>query len=75
LFEVTPPESDNEAKQLSKKIKEWINQGKPKPEDKTPQITENEFDDLESKEDEEQKSDNEENKSKKKKGRFGFFRK
>ena len=75
MFEVTPPESDNDAKQLSKKIKEWINKGKPTPGDKTQQITENEFDEQESKEDEEQKPDKEENKSKKERGRFGFFKK
>jgi hypothetical protein len=75
LFEVTPPESDNEAKQLSKKIKEWINKGKPTPGDKIQKITENKLDELETKEDEKQKPDKEENKSKKKKGRFGFFRK
>ena len=31
MFDVAPPESDSEAKNLAKKIKKWINDGRPKP--------------------------------------------
>jgi len=74
LFEISPPENDNEAKQLSSKIREWIRNGKPKPEETRKQITESKIE-LENKELEKQKPDKEEERSKKKRGRFGFFRK
>ncbi|HUT06320.1 MAG TPA: signal recognition particle-docking protein FtsY, partial [Nitrosopumilaceae archaeon] len=70
-----PPENDSEAKQLSKKIKEWINQGKPTILDNLNKKSENEVKELQSKEDEEQNPDKEEKKTKKKRGRFGLFRK
>jgi fused signal recognition particle receptor len=75
LFDVTPPEDDNEAKRLSKKIKEWINNGKPKTVDKIKEIHEDELKELQTSKDEEQKPDKEETKPKKKRGRFGLFRK
>ena len=31
LFDVPPPESDSEAKNLAKKIRNWISNGRPKP--------------------------------------------
>ena len=31
LFDVAPPENDSEAKNLAKKIKNWISNGRPKP--------------------------------------------
>jgi fused signal recognition particle receptor len=71
---VPPPENDQEAKQLSEKIKQWINEGRPKPED-TPKETPEDSEKEPSGEDEEQKPDKEEEKPKKKRGRFGFFRK
>ncbi len=74
LFEVPPPENDNEAKQLSKKIKEWTNKGRPKPGDNTKQVPEGELKEVKTK-GEDQKPDKEEKKPKKKRGTFGFFRK
>ena len=75
LFDIKPPENDNEAKELSKKIKEWINKERPKPEDKMNKISENELKESQTNEDEEQKPEKEENKSKKKNTMFGFFKK
>jgi hypothetical protein len=75
LFDIKPPENDNEAKELSKKIKEWINKERPKPGDKMSEISENELKEPPTKEDKEQKPDKEENKSKKKRGMLGFFKK
>jgi fused signal recognition particle receptor len=74
LFEVPPPENDNEAKQLSKKIKEWTNKGRPKPGDNTKLVPEGELEETKTK-GEDQKPDKEEKKPKKKRGTFGFFRK
>ena len=74
LFEVPPPENDNEAKQLSKKIKEWTNKGRTKPGVNTKQVTEGELKETKTK-GEDQKPDKEETKPKKKRGTFGFFRK
>ena len=74
LFEVPPPENDNEAKQLSKKIKEWTNKGRPKPGDNPKQVPEGELKETKTK-GEDQKPDKEEKKPKKKRGTFGFFRK
>ena len=31
LYDVPPPETDNEAKSLANKIKKWIQDGRPKP--------------------------------------------
>jgi fused signal recognition particle receptor len=75
LFNVTPPENDKEAKQLSKKIKGWINQGRPNAVDNIKEIHEDELKDPQTFENEEQKPDKEETKPKKKRGRFGLFRK
>jgi len=75
LFDVTPPENDKEAIQLSKKIREWIIKGKPKTVDKMDEIPEEEFKELQTKNDEGQKPDKEESKPKKKRGKFGLFRK
>jgi hypothetical protein len=75
LFDIKPPENDDEAKELSKKIKEWINKGRSKPEDKMKEISENELKESQTIENKEQKQDKEENKSKKKRGMFGFFKK
>lgn len=75
LFNVIPPENDTEAKQLSKKIKGWINQGRPNAVDNIKEIHEDELKDPQTFENEEQKPDKEETKPKKKRGRFGLFRK
>ena len=32
-FDVPPPQSDSEAKKLASKIKKWISDGRPKPDD------------------------------------------
>ncbi|MEJ2260929.1 MAG: signal recognition particle-docking protein FtsY, partial [Nitrosopumilaceae archaeon] len=72
LFDVPPPENDKQALQLSRKIKEWINKGKPEPGMVGKQISDEEEEKLES---EEEKQTKEETKPKKKRGMFGFFRK
>ena len=69
LFDVPPPENDDEAFKLGKKIRQWIKDGKPEPGDEDEE--DGEYDDEED-EEEIQKHDKEE--PKKKKGRFGFFR-
>ena len=73
LYDITPPESDDEAVNLGNAIRQWIKQGRPKPgtEKKTYES------DLSQKEetDTEHKQDKEEEKSKKKRGVFGFFKK
>jgi fused signal recognition particle receptor len=75
LFNVTPPENDTDAKQLSKKIKGWINQGRPNAVDNIKEIHEDELKSPQTFENEAQKPDKEETKPKKKRGRFGLFRK
>ena len=81
LYDIPPPENDDEAIQLGTKIRDWIKQGRPKSgESKTDKKTKfDEFDEhLSEKEeinDEKHKQDKEEEKSKKKRGVFGFFKK
>ena len=81
LYDIPPPENDDEAIQLGTKIRDWIKQGRPKPgESKTDKKTKfGEFDEHLSKKeeinDEKHKQDKEEEKSKKKRGVFGFFKK
>ena len=60
LFDEPPPENDNEASKLGKKIREWIENGRLKP--------------GETKDEDVHKHDKEE-KPEKKRGRFGFLRK
>ncbi len=68
LFDITPPENDNDAVHLGNKIRQWIKDGKPKPgESKVKDDVEDEADDAEI-----QNHDKEE--PKKKKGRFGFLK-
>ncbi|MDX1441949.1 MAG: signal recognition particle-docking protein FtsY, partial [Nitrosopumilaceae archaeon] len=71
LYDVPPPENDDEAIELSKKIKNWIKTGKLEPSELKPKYDKTEVDD-DSIEIEEQKK---EEKPKKKRGMFGFFRK
>ena len=66
LFSVPPPENDDEAIKLGKKIREWIKNGKPNPGESKSTVDDSEDDDVQ-KHDKEEKS--------KKKGRFGFFKK
>lgn len=78
LYDIPPPENDDEAIQLGTKIRDWIKQGRPKSrESKTDKKTE--FDEHLSKKEEindgKHKQDKEEEKSKKKRGVFGFFKK
>lgn len=61
LYDISPPENDDEAIHLGIKIRNWIKQGRPKS--------------NESKTDDKHKQDKEEEKSKKKRGVFGFFKK
>ena len=69
LFDIPPPENDNDAVHLGNKIRQWIKDGKPKPgESKVKDDVEDEADDDE----EIQNHDKEE--PKKKKGRFGFLK-
>ena len=81
LYDIPPPENDDEAIQLGTKIRDWIKQGRPKSgESKIAKKTKfGEFDEhLSRKEginDEKHKQDKEEEKSKKKRGVFGFFKK
>ncbi|MEK6908059.1 MAG: signal recognition particle-docking protein FtsY, partial [Thermoproteota archaeon] len=81
LYDIPPPENDDEAIQLGTKIRDWIKQGRPKSgESKTDKKTKSgEFDEHLSKKeeinDEKHKQDKEEEKSKKKRGVFGFFKK
>ena len=66
LFDIPPPESDDEAIQLGKKIRQWIKDGKPKP-GESKVITSNEDEEI-------HKQDKEEE-PKKKRGLFGRFKK
>ena len=63
LYDVPPPENDNEAIKLGNKIRDWIKNGKPKPGET---LTNEDKDDDKQEQDENPK---------KKRGRFGFFRK
>ncbi|MBI2643456.1 MAG: signal recognition particle-docking protein FtsY, partial [Nitrosarchaeum sp.] len=81
LYDIPPPENDDEAIQLSTKIRDWIKQGRPKSGESkiTKKTKSGEFDEHLSKKeeinDEKHKQDKEEEKSKKKRGVFGFFKK
>lgn len=68
LYDVVPPESDDEARRLAAKIKTWISNGRPKPT--------NNKDVIEEKTEEENKEDvHEEDKPKKKRSMFGWMKK
>ena len=62
LFDIPPPENDNEAIKLGNKIRNWIKRGRPEP---------GKFEDESEDEPEEDKKE----KPKKKRGLFGFFKK
>ncbi|KFM21838.1 signal recognition particle-docking protein FtsY [Marine Group I thaumarchaeote SCGC AAA799-B03] len=70
MFDVPPPENDDEAFKLGKKIRQWIKDGKPEPNDEDEEDEEYDVD----KEDEEVIHKHDKEEPKKKKGRFGFFR-
>ncbi|MEO9309327.1 MAG: signal recognition particle-docking protein FtsY [Nitrososphaera sp.] len=71
LYDVAPPESDDEAFAMAKKIREWIKQGRPKPGQK-PEPQEPQEESQQHKEEKEVKRDKEE---KPKKGLFGWLKK
>lgn len=73
LFDVPPPENDDQAFKLGKKIRQWIKDGKPEPSEDTGNDDEDE--EYENDEDEEEIHKHDKEEPKKKKGRFGFFRK
>ena len=75
LFDVRPPENDDEAKQLSKKIKDWIKTGKSTTMDDMNGRSKDDEQEIQTMEDKNQKPDKEEQKTTKKRGRFGLFRK
>ncbi|MBA0908526.1 MAG: hypothetical protein H0Z55_04000, partial [Nitrosarchaeum sp.] len=80
LYEIPPPENDDQAIKLGIKIRQWIKQGRPKPsESKINNNTNNEFEEDSSKTEEiidkKHKQDKEEEKFKKNRGVFGFFKK
>ena len=71
LFDVPPPENDNEAIKLGNKIRQWIKNGRLEPGESKP---EEPISDHIKESDNAQKQDKEE-RSKKKRGLFGFFKK
>ncbi|HXG14549.1 MAG TPA: signal recognition particle-docking protein FtsY [Candidatus Nitrosotenuis sp.] len=71
LYDVAPPQSDDEAFAMAKKIREWIKQGRPKPGQKLEQ-QEPQEEPQEHKEEKEVKGGKEE---KPKKGLFGWLKK
>ena len=73
LYDIAPPENDDEAVNLGNAIRQWIKQGRPKPEAEK-KTHESELSQKEET-DTEHKQDKEEEKSKKKRGVFGFFKK
>lgn len=68
LYDIAPPENDDEATKLGNAIRQWIKQGRPKPGEEKKQESDQETDSK-------HKQDKEEEKSKKKRGVFGFFKK
>ena len=78
LFDVPPPENDDEAIKLGNKIRDWIKHGRPDPtktedDDDDDDYSDEDDDDDDEPEVEIQKHDKEE-KPKKKRGMFGFFK-
>jgi fused signal recognition particle receptor len=70
LYDVPPPESDDDAFVLSQKIKKWIENGRPKPGEQVEEKKKSE-----PSEDEEEKKVKEEKEAKPKKGLFGWRKK
>ena len=69
LYDVPPPESDEEARKLASKIKQWIANGRPKPTEEKDVIEE------ETDEETEEKEMSEDEKPKKKHSMFGWLKK
>jgi fused signal recognition particle receptor len=67
LFDVPPPETDSEAKNLAFKIRKWISDGRPKPKDTIEEISKVEINEKEEVPEEE--------KPKKKRSMFGWMKK
>ena len=88
MFDVPPPENDDDAFKLGNKIRKWIKQGRLDPEENSDDDYVDDEDDVEEKpekqdkEEKPEKQDKEEKpekqdkeeKPKKKRGLFGFFR-
>ncbi len=68
MYDIAPPENDDEATKLGNAIRQWIKKGRPKPGEEKKQESDQEIDSK-------HKQDKEEEKSKKKRGVFGFFKK
>ena len=66
LYDVPPPETDDEARNLASKIKQWISNGRPKPTKEEKDVIEEEI---------EEKEVSEDDKSKKKRSMFGWLKK
>ena len=90
LYDIPPPENDDEAIKLGNKIRKWIKQGRPDPGESVSEKVKDDEEIIEEIEDtqenepeeiqdeelvEEQKQDKEEKPKKKKRGLFGFFKK
>ena len=64
MYDVPPPETDDQAKQMSANIRKWISQGRPKPGEESKQSDKTDDSDTDDTE-----------KTKKKRSLFGRFRK
>ena len=74
LYDIPPPETDEQAQKMADAIRKWIKNDKPEPGEKIIESTsDDEKDDDESNGDERNEFDNKQ-KPKKKRGLFGFFR-
>ncbi|MGH1522241.1 MAG: signal recognition particle-docking protein FtsY, partial [Nitrosopumilus sp.] len=79
LFDIPPPETDEAAINLGNKIRKWIKDGKPNPnelkidDENNEKIDDQKLESLDDDKNDAQKPDTE--KPKKKRGLFGFFRK
>jgi fused signal recognition particle receptor len=69
LFDIPPPETDNEAIRLANQIRKWVSDGRPKPKETTEEI-----DEVEIEENIDAKT-SEEEKPKKKRSMFGWMKK
>ena len=72
LYDVPPPESDDEAIKLAEKIRYWITQGRPKI---GKYVNDKHTDDIILDSEIEEETKPKEEKPKKKRGLFGFFKK
>ncbi|MFB5647434.1 MAG: signal recognition particle-docking protein FtsY, partial [Candidatus Nitrosomaritimum yanchengensis] len=75
LYDVPPPDNDDDARKLGIKIQNWIKQGRPNLDESS--STKIQVDDkvIERNNDENEQKQNQKEKPKKKRGLLGFFRK